>query len=83
MANSRDAILVTRDKDFGELVFRQSLVARGVLLIRLAGVPMSSRKEMVLSAIREHGSEFEGAFSVLTPAGLRIRPRLQGRERDR
>src|SRR6202021_1225355 len=33
-----NAILMTADKDFGELVFRQRLVHSGVLLIRLAGL---------------------------------------------
>ena len=31
-----NAILLTADKDFGELVFRQGLVHSGVVLIRLA-----------------------------------------------
>ena len=33
-----DAILLTADKDFGELVFGRLLVHSGVLLIRLEGV---------------------------------------------
>lgn len=46
------------------------------LLIRLAGVPMAERAELLARAVEQHGDEFVGAFSVLTPAGLRIRPRL-------
>jgi predicted nuclease of predicted toxin-antitoxin system len=42
------ALLVTADKDFGELVFRQHLMSAGVLLLRLHGLspttrPISSR----------------------------------------
>ena len=33
-----NAILLTADKDFGELVFRQRLLHSGILLIRLAGL---------------------------------------------
>ncbi|HEX2076951.1 MAG TPA: DUF5615 family PIN-like protein [Longimicrobium sp.] len=34
-ANTRGAVLVTADKDFGELVFRLGKLSTGVLLIRL------------------------------------------------
>lgn len=37
LANQRGAGLLTADKDFGELVFRQGRVSAGVLLLRLAG----------------------------------------------
>lgn len=35
-ANSHEAMLVAEAKDFGELVFRRSLVHQGVILLRLA-----------------------------------------------
>ena len=37
-ANGRSAVLVTADKDFGELVFRQGAMHSGVVLLRLAGL---------------------------------------------
>jgi predicted nuclease of predicted toxin-antitoxin system len=76
-ANSAKAVLITRDKGFGQLVFRQGLAAHGVLLIRLAGVPMQERKDLLSRAVQQHGHEFEGAFSVLSKGGLRIRPRTE------
>jgi predicted nuclease of predicted toxin-antitoxin system len=75
-ANSNGAILITRDKGFGELVFRQGLSFHGVLLIRLAGVPMEERKALLAAAVRNHSHEFAAAFTVLTRSGLRIRPRF-------
>jgi predicted nuclease of predicted toxin-antitoxin system len=33
MANQASAVLVTRDKDFGELVYRMSRVTQGVILV--------------------------------------------------
>ena len=38
-ANTSAALLVTADKDFGELVFRQGRLHAGVVLLRLAGLP--------------------------------------------
>ncbi len=78
MANRDAAILITRDKGFGQLVFRQRLATHGVLLIRLAGVPMKERKQLLSDAVRQRGHEFPGAFSVLMKTGLRIRPRFPG-----
>jgi predicted nuclease of predicted toxin-antitoxin system len=38
LANNEGAILLTSDKDFGELVFRLRRIAAGVVLIRLFGL---------------------------------------------
>lgn len=72
-ANSKRALLVTADKDFGELVFRRQQVSAGVLLIRLAGLPPQSKAELVAIAVRDHSDELPGAFSVLSPGMIRIR----------
>ncbi|MBI5331471.1 MAG: DUF5615 family PIN-like protein [Betaproteobacteria bacterium] len=74
MAADHAAPLVTADKDFGELVFRQGKAHFGVLLLRLYGLREAEKAELVVSAMRSHGAEFPGAFSVLTPETLRIRP---------
>ena len=41
------AVLLTADKVFGELVFRQRLLHAGVLLIRLAGLRPETKAELV------------------------------------
>jgi len=38
LTNEENAILVTADKDFGEIVFRQERVLYGVVLLRLSGI---------------------------------------------
>ena len=72
-ANQMNAILLTADKDFGEIVFRQRFVNRGVVLNRLAGLSSSHKAEIVASAIRNHLDELPQAFSVITPSAIRIR----------
>jgi predicted nuclease of predicted toxin-antitoxin system len=74
MANREGALLLTADKDFGELVFRQHRLSPGVLLIRLAGLSSSAKAGLVALAIEEHGAELWQAFSVITPGVIRIRP---------
>ncbi len=72
-ANRRGALLVTADKDFGELVYRQGRVHAGVVLLRLAGLPLAAKAETVAQVFRERGPELPGAFSVISPGAVRIR----------
>jgi predicted nuclease of predicted toxin-antitoxin system len=73
LANQESAILLTADKDFGELVFRQQLHMHGVILIRLAGLTPARKAEVVAIAIRKHLSELPHSFAVITPGIIRIR----------
>ncbi|MDQ3651186.1 MAG: DUF5615 family PIN-like protein [Acidobacteriota bacterium] len=73
-ANERMALLVTVDKDFGELVFREGqLAAGGVVLLRLAGLSAERKAEIVSDAFRERAAEFPDHFSVIAPGRIRVR----------
>ena len=75
LANARSAVLLTADKDFGELVFRQGLVHSGVLLLRLAGLANATKAQIVAEVCRDRAAELIGAFSVISPGQVRIRRR--------
>ena len=72
-ANQEMAILVTSDKDFGELVFRQKRISVGVILTRLAGLSPDQKAELISTAINQHLTELEKAFTVIVPGSIRIR----------
>jgi predicted nuclease of predicted toxin-antitoxin system len=72
-ANRREALLVTADKDFGELVFHLRRVTTGVILIRLAGLSAQTKAELVAKAVAEHTTNLAGAFTVVTRNRIRIR----------
>jgi predicted nuclease of predicted toxin-antitoxin system len=74
-ANEQGAVLITADKDFGELVFRQGQVMEGVVLLRLAGLSPDVKADLAAPALIRHAVELTNAFSVFSPGGLRIRPR--------
>lgn len=76
-ANDRQAVLVTEDKDFGELVFRQRLVHAGVILVRLSGLGTSAKSDLVAHVLKEHPQQLTGPFSVISPGLLRIRHTLE------
>ena len=75
LARSRtgNRILLTADKDFGEMVYRQKLVHGGVILVRLAGLDEKTKIEIVSNAIRDHVAEMADAFTAVSPGGIRIR----------
>ena len=75
-ANAKHALLITADKDFGEMVFHQGLLTiGGVVLIRLSGLSPGLKAEIVSKAIERRGSEMASAFSVITPGRVRVRPK--------
>lgn len=74
-ANDSSAVLLTSDKDFGELVFRQARTHRGVLLVRLAGLSPRRKSELVAGSVQAHEDEIPGSFTVITAGAVRIRKR--------
>jgi predicted nuclease of predicted toxin-antitoxin system len=77
LANQEGSLLLTADKDFGELVFRQHRLMTGVVLIRLAGLSPLRKAEAVSSAIKRHITELPHAFAVISPGVIRIRKRSE------
>ena len=73
LANQEADVLLTADKDIGELVFRHGRLTFGILLIRLAGLSPARKAEVVASSVNQHGSELPGAFAVLAPRSFRVR----------
>jgi predicted nuclease of predicted toxin-antitoxin system len=71
-------IVLSHDKDFGELAFRFGLPAEcGVILIRLTGLDPDLDNTRVLEAI-ESRHDWEGRFSVITVDRVRMRPLTLG-----
>jgi predicted nuclease of predicted toxin-antitoxin system len=72
-SNSRGAVLLTADKDFGEMVYRQDRIHGGVVLIRLAGLSPETKAEVVSTVFRDQADEMPDAFTVISPGIIRIR----------
>jgi predicted nuclease of predicted toxin-antitoxin system len=72
-AFAESVVLLSSDKDFGELVFRHRHQHAGVLLLRLAGLDEAAKCETVSRAIAEHGGDLPRSFAVLGPDLLRVR----------
>ena len=70
---SRDRVLITSDKDFGELVFRDGKAAVGVVLIRFDIVTAALADETAtrILALENAGRD---VFAVLERTSVRVRP---------
>jgi predicted nuclease of predicted toxin-antitoxin system len=73
IAHSETRILITRDKDFGELVYRLNKAHSGVILIRLEGCDTQERADIVCSLIKQYQEQLPKAFSVIQKGVIRIR----------
>src|SRR5579862_2232058 len=63
MSKLVNALLITCDLDFGELVYRKKLANHGVVLTRLSGLSEKLKAEIVLHAFDKHESEFLNSFT--------------------
>ncbi len=67
-------ILITNDRDFGELVFREGLAHAGVIYFRLALESPAAAKIEWLRRILEQYPDRLGRFLVVTPRGIHQHP---------
>lgn len=73
LSNDLQRVLLTQDKDFGELVYRLKQAHFGVVLIRLEGYSPQLKAEITLNVFTEYMSELVNAFTVIQPNAIRIR----------
>jgi len=73
IANENGCLLITEDKDFGELTYRLKLEHKGILLLRLNDMPREKRIDFVTEIIVVYKEELKNCFSVLNSRGLRIK----------
>jgi predicted nuclease of predicted toxin-antitoxin system len=67
-------ILLTNDKDFGDLVFRSGRAHYGVVLLRLRDEHPDNRIRVLLNLLESHADRLEHHFTVATERGVRVRP---------
>jgi predicted nuclease of predicted toxin-antitoxin system len=66
-------LVVTMDKDFGNLVFRSGRPHAGVLLLRLEAARLAEKVRVVTDIFTAHAANLPGRFSVYQGGRLRIR----------
>lgn len=64
LANKKDAIIITMDKDFGELVFKNLLSHKGVLLLRLEDAISAEKLAVIETIIPQQILKIKNNFCV-------------------
>lgn len=73
-ATAEGRILVTSDKDFGELCFRRALPSCGVILIRGKDLSAEGRTRLLQRLLASDPPLQTAVFIVVTDKGIRRRP---------
>jgi hypothetical protein len=71
---SEACILITEDRDFGEMVVRQRLRVRGPMLLELDRLSNEKEADLVAEVVSIHADKLAGNLIVVEPARIRIRP---------
>ena len=74
-ASSEARILITEDRDFGNLVFGQQRPSPGVMLVKFQGRVRSAKAASVVQAVTLLGSKLQNAFVVVQPGRVRVSTR--------
>jgi predicted nuclease of predicted toxin-antitoxin system len=73
-ADAEGCILITEDRDFGELVIRQRLEVRGMILVELDHLSNVMEADVIAEVVSTHAGKFLGNLVVIEPGRIRIRP---------
>lgn len=73
-AEAEERLIVTSDKDFGELVFRDRLNSHGVVLLRLKDLSVEERLRRLEQCWSVVEANPAGCFIVITRQRVRVRP---------
>jgi predicted nuclease of predicted toxin-antitoxin system len=73
-ARAEDCILLTEDKDFGELVYRLRRSVPGIILLRFDPADRSLKVPRLRSLLDRHSDHLHDTFVVLGPERARLRP---------
>lgn len=74
IAAREDRILITEDRDFGELLIRQRQNVQGVILLELDRLSNEAEAELVATVVSANADKLCGNLLVIEPGRVRIRP---------
>lgn len=73
-ANQEDRLIITNDKDFGDLVFFNKLPHKGVILLRFRTEQVETKIKFLKSFLKNYSDKITNKFTVIDEAKIRIRP---------
>jgi predicted nuclease of predicted toxin-antitoxin system len=74
LANKEKRILITNDKDFGELTFLQKRISTGIILLRIRGQKAQDKVKLIDKLMQKYSDKLLGHFVVITKNKIRFVP---------
>ena len=69
-----ERLILTEDKDFGALVVKAGLAARGIILLRTTDASTAFQLRRLSELFSQRGAMLGGHFTVVTDTTFRVRP---------
>ncbi|RMG72661.1 MAG: hypothetical protein D6710_04425 [Nitrospirae bacterium] len=73
LSNREKRIILTNDKDFGELIFYQQKATSGIILIRIKGQVVHEKLKMLKELLKNHKEDIKGNLILISKNKIRIR----------
>jgi len=74
IANKEQRVIITNDKDFGEIVFLQKKIAYGIILLRIKGQNSSEKIILIEKLLDKYLDKIAGHFVIVTKEKIRFIP---------
>ena len=72
ITNTEKRVLITNDKDFGELIFLQKRLSKGIILIRVKSQSVKIKLKLVKNLLQNYSNKILNHFVVITDKKLRF-----------
>ena len=74
LSQTESRILITEDKDFGELAIRYGKPVPGLILLRFTPDHRHHKARALLALLADHGDRLAGRCAVVEVSSVRLRP---------
>ena len=74
LANKEERILITNDKDFGELTFLQKKLSTGIILLRVKKHTAQDKVRLIKKLLQNYSDKLLNYFVVITKTKIRFIP---------
>ena len=74
LANIENRIIITNDKDFGELIYLQKKISTGIILFRVKGQKAEEKVSLIKYLLENFGEKILNHYIVITEEKIRVIP---------
>jgi predicted nuclease of predicted toxin-antitoxin system len=74
LALDQKRVLITEDRDFCELIFRDGKKTYGIILVRIPAMHRENKANRITTLVNAFANELIGSMTTLTLQNMKIRP---------